>query len=135
MTEEQAAQQLEQLPDDSDFKIEYAFEEVEVAVGEKAEELVEEELIDDSGALVGRFSVPVGRFWMVAVGMLVSTLTLTMLLLILLKTSNAYDEKDMGPNKLDENLDMPQNKLIALPSFVADVVYAASETAGSALRK
>lgn len=104
-TEQESAAPMEQLPDDSDFKIEYNFEEVEVAVGEKPEELVEEVLIDDSGAVVGRFAVPVGRFWLVAFGMLFSTMLLSMLLYVLLQTATM--NKDKQEHKRPQNLDQP----------------------------
>lgn len=110
ITPGQAAENLEQLPDDSDFKIEYHFEEVEVAVGEKAEELAEEELIDDSGAVVGRFAVPVGRFWLVAFGMLFSTVLLSMLLYFLVKTAEVDTGKNLqGSKTYDPSFDSPNN--------------------------
>jgi len=106
MTDEQAAQPLEQLPDDSDFKIEYAFEEVEVAVGEKVEDDIEEELLDDSGAVVGRFAVPPSQFWAVLVGCFFSTLTLGCTLWWLLQTKGK--PKDMETQSdYDQNLDDP----------------------------
>jgi len=106
MTDEQAAQPLEQLPDDSDFKIEYAFEEVEVAVGEKVEDDIEEELLDDSGAVVGRFAVPPSQFWAVLVGCFFSTLTLGCTLWWLLQTKGK--PKDMETQSdYDKNLDDP----------------------------
>jgi len=104
LTEAEAEQPLEQLPDDSDFKIEYAFEEVEIAAGEKVEDLAEEELIDDAGAVVGQFAVPVSRFWIVAIGMILSTALLTVMLVVLLKSQTAQTG-EKKTNSLDENLD------------------------------
>mmetsp|Transcript_10520 Transcript_10520/g.19355 ORF Transcript_10520/g.19355 Transcript_10520/m.19355 type:complete len:1392 (-) Transcript_10520:47-4222(-) len=107
----QAAEPLEQLSDDSDFKIQYHFEEVEVAIGEKADELAEEELIDDSGAVVGRFAVPVKRFWMVAFGMVFSTVLLSMILYVLLNTASMYDgaEDEAHVEIYDPSFDSPDD--------------------------
>jgi hypothetical protein len=108
MTQAQAADQaLEQLDDESDFKIEYAFEEVEVGQGENLEETLEEEFIDDSGVVVGRFAVPVGRFWLVALGMIGSTVLLTLCLTVLLRTSDMYASRDEAPSEADIGLDVP----------------------------
>jgi len=72
--------QLEQLPDSSDFKIEYAFEEIEVGVGEKPEEIEEEELMDEEGVVIGKLGVPLKHFWVVAAGLLIFTGTLFFIL-------------------------------------------------------
>eukprot|EP00811_Abedinium_folium_P032263 NODE_5331_length_1782_cov_5.853776.p1 GENE.NODE_5331_length_1782_cov_5.853776~~NODE_5331_length_1782_cov_5.853776.p1 ORF type:complete len:507 (+),score=128.15 NODE_5331_length_1782_cov_5.853776:256-1776(+) len=90
---EDAIDDLDQLPDNSDFKIEYNFEEVEVAAGETVEDMEEQELIDDEGAAVGRFAVPMKRFWLVAVGMLCSTVLLFGLLFYSMSRSSvSHDE-------------------------------------------
>eukprot|EP00747_Dinoflagellata_sp_TGD_P062318 gnl/TRDRNA2_/TRDRNA2_152952_c1_seq1.p1 gnl/TRDRNA2_/TRDRNA2_152952_c1~~gnl/TRDRNA2_/TRDRNA2_152952_c1_seq1.p1 ORF type:complete len:816 (+),score=168.70 gnl/TRDRNA2_/TRDRNA2_152952_c1_seq1:654-3101(+) len=63
---------LEMLSDDSDFKIEYTFEEVEIAVGASTEDMEEDELISDEGHVVARFAVRESQFWLVG-----STMTFT----------------------------------------------------------
>mmetsp|Transcript_54214 Transcript_54214/g.121555 ORF Transcript_54214/g.121555 Transcript_54214/m.121555 type:complete len:1321 (-) Transcript_54214:92-4054(-) len=68
---------LAQLPDESDFRIQYDFKEVEVEKDEKVEDLEDVTHIDDAGATVGKFAVPVKRFWIVCLGMFLSTLILT----------------------------------------------------------
>jgi hypothetical protein len=69
--------QQDQLADDSDFRIQYNFEEVEVGVGEKAEEMEEDELLEDTeGTVVGSLTVPANHFWMVATGLAVTTILL-----------------------------------------------------------
>jgi len=120
MEEAQNAAAQDQLPDDSDFKIEYNFEEIEVGVGETVEDIMEEEIIDDEGAVVGRFAVPVKRFWMVAGGMLISTMILSMSLLILLKTASPPGEGAVK-SSADEDLDNPDSigAVAAVSSFVA----------------
>jgi len=104
ITEEEASAPMEQLADDSDFKIEYNFEEIEVGVGEKTEEIMEEDLIEDEGTAIGAFAVPPDRFYMVAIGLVVSTLVLFAILAFGLNAA-APDEKKTGPNPLDEGLD------------------------------
>jgi len=141
MTDEQAAQPLEQLPDDSDFKIEYAFEEVEVAVGEKVEDDIEEELLDDSGAIVGRFAVPPSQFWAVIVGIFFSSLTLGSLLWWLLQTKGKPKEMDQE-STFDDNLDDP-NAGMGDPGDVAvefaknlgGAMFNSVKSAASGLRK
>jgi hypothetical protein len=70
----------DQLADDSDFRIEYTFEEVEVAANAKAEDIEgmeEEELLDDQAdTVVGALTVPASHFWMVAGGLICSTILL-----------------------------------------------------------
>lgn len=84
MEEDSAHQDLEQLDEESDFKIEYTFQEVEVAVGEKLEDLDEEgeeiQVMQTKGAVIGRLGVPMKKFWLVGLGLLLST---TVLLAIL----------------------------------------------------
>jgi len=72
--------QLEQLPEESDFKINYVFEEVFLAPGEKPEELEEEELMDDEGVVIAKLGVPMRHFWLVAIGLTISTSLLIALL-------------------------------------------------------
>jgi len=79
-THEQGEQALQQLPDESDFKIQYEFQELEVAAGESVEDLEDITHIDDEGATVGRFAVPVKRFWLVCLGMMVTTMILVIIL-------------------------------------------------------
>jgi len=136
LTEEQmAAQPMEQLPEDSDFKIEYNFEEIEVAAGEKVEEIMEEELIDDSGTIVGRFAVPVARFWMVAGGMLASTLFLTLLLLILMKTADVTaDRPESEPHESDQDLDNPDLPTPAPAVMLMASVWRGIQTTYASLR-
>lgn len=93
LTMEEAAEPLEQLSDESDFKIEYTFEEVEVALGEKREDLEEEDLMDDEGSVIRTLGVPVGRFWLVAGGLVVSTTVLCALLLYCLNYTPAPKDK------------------------------------------
>lgn len=93
---EDAVDELEQLPEDSDFKIEYKFEEVEVAEGETPADMEGEQLLDDEGTAVGHFAVPESRFWIVATGMIASTLLLGFLLVytMLCKSTLPKDDGD-----------------------------------------
>lgn len=127
LTEAEAEQPLEQLPDDSDFKIEYAFEEVEIAAGEKIDDLVEEELIDEAGQVVGQFAVPVSRFWIVAFGMILSTAILTFLLVWLLKNQSAQQAKAREVRDPNE-FAFYENPITSTIYDVARKLFAPSET-------
>lgn len=77
-------QNLPQLSEESDFKIEYKIEEVEVAVGEKMSpvdaEAEESQMLEEEGAVIAHLGVPPGRFWIVATFLIVSTTVLGLLL-------------------------------------------------------
>merc|ERR1712150_27130 len=102
LTSVDANEPLEQLSDESDFKIEYDFEEVEVEAGTKLEEMQQEELIDDEGAVIGRLAVPVGRFWLVACGMFISTITLGLLLKYMLAPVPPKPESNQENSGFDD---------------------------------
>lgn len=69
--------QREVLPEESDFKIEYTFEEVEIPKDEAlAEDLVDAELIDAEGTVVSSLTVPYKQFWKVVIYLIFSTLLL-----------------------------------------------------------
>lgn len=89
---------LPQLADSSDFKIEYKFEEVEVGLGDTVEEIDEEEILHnpDEGQAMDRFAVAPSQFWIVALGMVASTLAFCALVGFLLWkiVKNAGSEED-----------------------------------------
>mmetsp|Transcript_73925 Transcript_73925/g.154065 ORF Transcript_73925/g.154065 Transcript_73925/m.154065 type:complete len:1560 (-) Transcript_73925:95-4774(-) len=83
--EEASAQPMEELSEESDFRIEYQFDEIMVDVDAKLEDVEEEqEFFDDSGAEVQQLGVPKKKFWVVAVGLGCSTLFLMIILIIVL---------------------------------------------------
>jgi len=92
--------QLEQLSEESDWRLEYNFEEIKVAVGEQAEDLDEdEELADNEGSVVKTVGVPMRHFWIMLVGLVFSTL----FIIILLRTLMTEKSK---PEKVDnEDID------------------------------
>merc|ERR1719171_3249727 len=101
---QEAAEDLEQLAEESDFMIEYNFEEVEVAAGVKVEEIEEEELMGEEGTRVSKLAVPMKRFWMIIVGVVISTFVLGLLLVELMKggteTSDAIDKWERGEDMI-----------------------------------
>jgi hypothetical protein len=103
MEPDMANQPMDQLPDDSDFKIEYAFEEVEVGVGEQLEDVEDEDFIDDEGSAVGKFAVPASRFWMIIVGIIVSTVIICGFMYVLM------GRKPKGTEKIEHKPENLQN--------------------------
>lgn len=102
LSAEDAEQQLEQLSEESDWKLEYNFEEIKVAVGEQAEDLDEdEELADNEGGVVKSVGVPMRHFWIMLLGLVFSTLFILWLLHSLLK-EKSKPESAVDNDDLDE---------------------------------
>jgi len=74
--EEAQPSDLEQLAEESDFKIEYQFNEMEVGAGEKMDDVEEQEMLAEQEAVISKIGVPQKRFWLVALGLLASTVFL-----------------------------------------------------------
>eukprot|EP00928_Gymnodinium_smaydae_P007736 TRINITY_DN12768_c0_g2_i1.p1 TRINITY_DN12768_c0_g2~~TRINITY_DN12768_c0_g2_i1.p1 ORF type:complete len:1285 (+),score=291.58 TRINITY_DN12768_c0_g2_i1:560-3856(+) len=120
-TDAAALAEVEQLDDESDFKIEYNFEEVEVAVGQPAEDVEDEELIEfEAGTVVGSLAVPRSRFWIVGLGLVASTLLLAALFVYLIATDFEDVDGDGDVNFLDAATAVMASKLDAgAPSFLS----------------
>lgn len=88
---------METLDEESDFKIDYKFEEIEVGVGEKAEDLDEEAYMEDAGMVIKTVGVPKKQFWIVGLGLLVSTIVLLIVLLAVLKRGDKNSFEDRQP--------------------------------------
>jgi len=104
LTTTQANEPLEQLSDESDFKIEYTFEEVEIAVGDTPTDLEEDDLINEEGAVISHLAVPLKKFWLVVGAVLLSTsLILSFLLWVLQRKAQVQVPEQ---ENLDD-MDMP----------------------------
>ncbi|CAK0847923.1 unnamed protein product [Prorocentrum cordatum] len=101
--EDAEAGTLEQLSDESDFRLEYNFEEIQVAVGEQARDLDEDEWLEDKEmSVVKTVGVPMRHFWIMALGLFFSTLFIFLLLRILMKEkAKPVDEDDFEPDADD----------------------------------
>jgi len=96
--EEAADQALEELSEESDFRIDYKFEEIEVDIDAAPEELGEDEEMMTEGQEQVKIGVPKKKFWMVGVGLAISTL----LLLVILIAVMSKKEK-LPPRQTDED--------------------------------
>lgn len=114
------AEVMEDLPEDSDFKIEYEFKEVEVGIAEDPGDIEEEEYFNEEGAEVIQIGVPRKKFWIVCVGLVASTVFFFVILVISLNADDAAlrmetiaEQKDIYPlafpalNAEGEEADMP----------------------------
>merc|ERR1740121_991377 len=99
----QAGRGLEQLSEESAWKLEYSFEEIDVAVGEQVADLEEdEEMHDNDGSIVKSVGVPARHFWIMALGLVFSTLMIFLLLRSLLQQK---EDKKFADMDLDEDED------------------------------
>eukprot|EP00932_Pfiesteria_piscicida_P001306 SRR837773.11274.p1 GENE.SRR837773.11274~~SRR837773.11274.p1 ORF type:complete len:656 (-),score=184.07 SRR837773.11274:33-1883(-) len=89
--EEAQNQPMEELSEESDFRIEYKFDEIMVDADVKAEDVEDQELVDDSGVEIQTLGVPKKKFWIVATGLGFSTLLLLIILIAVL--SKKKEEK------------------------------------------
>jgi len=92
--------ELEQLAEESDFRIEYKFQEVEVAEGEQCDDLEEEDIMEEQEAIVSTIGVPRKYFYLVALGLLVSS---ALLLGILFWTLTHEPPRGVGEGDEDED--------------------------------
>jgi len=99
MTEEQAQAEAErhELSEDSDFRVEFKFEEIEVGIDETPEDLDAEEILADQGAVIHAIGVPRNLFWIVICGLLAFTLVFAIILLVIFNNMKEPDMEESQP--------------------------------------
>merc|ERR1719356_1803721 len=90
---------LEQLAEESDFRLEYSFEQIQVQVGETVEDVEDdEEIHENEGVIMKELGVPMKHFWIMALGLFFSTVAIFWMLFSLMK------EKVDGEPLVEENV-------------------------------
>lgn len=103
--EDAEAAPLEQLGEESDWRLEYNFEEIKVAVGEQAPDLdQDEEWQEQEGTVVKSVGVPMRHFWIMLAGLFFSTLFIFVLLFHLLQEKSKPVEDEDWEDDLEEDL-------------------------------
>jgi len=102
----------DELPEESDFRIEYKFQEIEVGVDEQTEDVEEEEFFDDEGAVIATVGVPKKKFWIVAVALCTSTLALALFLMGVM----CWEQEDLAKNA--DGVEEVEEKQVAANPFL-----------------
>jgi len=124
-------QELESLSKESDFTLEYIFEEVEVGIDEKTEELdnietteLEQEYMGFRGKVIKAVGVPKSKFWIVACLLVLSSGATIWKLYTVMTTSSST-----GPHAFENaayEIDLPMTSLSLSASAVRSMTRAAT---------
>lgn len=115
---EMRMEDLPQLSEESDFKIEYHFEEVEVAVGGadlQGAEDDEIQIMQNEGVVVATLAVPPGQFVLVAIGLIITTVALCIVLIYTMqKQPESKKPDDIQDTDEDDPLPSARAALLGL---------------------